>query len=44
MLEEGIMLPPSPFEAFFLATSHAELGISIFEEKLNRVFRKIREG
>ena len=27
MLEEGVYLPPSPFEAFFVSTAHSEVDI-----------------
>jgi glutamate-1-semialdehyde 2,1-aminomutase len=40
MLEEGFMLPPSPFEAFFLAVPHAELGKDEFEGRITKVFRR----
>ncbi len=38
MLEAGFMIPPSPFEAWFLATAHAELS---FEKAIDDVFTKI---
>jgi glutamate-1-semialdehyde 2,1-aminomutase len=42
MLDEGFMLPPSPYEACFLATSHLELGDDVWAQGLRRVFERIR--
>jgi glutamate-1-semialdehyde 2,1-aminomutase len=42
MLEEGFMLPPSPYEACFIATSHLELGDDVWAQGLRRVFERIR--
>jgi glutamate-1-semialdehyde 2,1-aminomutase len=42
MLDEGIMLPPSPFEAYFLATVHKPIVFgSEFKNRLAKVFSKI---
>jgi len=42
MLDEGIMLPPSPFEACFLATVHkTAFKEKAFSEKLNKVFQRV---
>lgn len=41
MLEEGFMMPPSPFEACFLSTLHAEIPRSELEAKIRRVFGKV---
>lgn len=41
MLEEGFMMPPSPFEACFLSTLHAELPRSELEAKIRSVFGKV---
>lgn len=40
MLEEGIMLPPSPFEACFLAVPHGELATDDFEGRVQKAFRR----
>jgi len=40
MLEEGFMLPPSPFEACFLGVPHAELSKDDFEGRFQKAFRR----
>jgi glutamate-1-semialdehyde 2,1-aminomutase len=42
MLEEGFMLPPSPYEACFLATTHADLGEDVWAKGIRRVLERIR--
>jgi glutamate-1-semialdehyde 2,1-aminomutase len=42
MLDAGIMMPPSPFEALFVATAHAQLNWDEFSEKVRGVFRTVR--
>jgi len=41
MAEEGILLPPSPFEAYFLAKPHCEDLLDSLDQKLERVFEKV---
>jgi len=43
MLEEGIYLPPSQFEAFFLSTAHTETDIDRTIEAAARTFRKLSQ-
>lgn len=40
-LEEGIYLPASQFEAFFLSTAHSDNDIDITLEKMEKILRKI---
>jgi glutamate-1-semialdehyde 2,1-aminomutase len=42
MLEEGFMLPPSPYEACFLSVPHSELKDDVWAQGLRRVFQRIR--
>ncbi|MEO5666586.1 MAG: glutamate-1-semialdehyde 2,1-aminomutase, partial [Bdellovibrionota bacterium] len=42
MLEEGFMLPPSPYEACFLAVPHTQLGDDVWAQGIKRVFERIR--
>jgi len=35
MLEKGIYLPPSQFEAFFISAAHTDEDIDLFSEKIN---------
>lgn len=42
LMEEGIMIPPSPFEAFFISTEHANVDKKEFAMKLQRVFAKVK--
>jgi len=44
MLEEGFMLPPSPFEACFLALPHTKIGDDVWMKGLRRVFEQIRNS
>lgn len=42
LLAEGILIPPSPFEAYFVSTAHeATVFSDRFEESLHRVFQKV---
>lgn len=41
MLDEGIMLPPSPFEAYFLATAHSAIDSSTLKDAIARAFAKV---
>lgn len=42
LLDEQILIPPSPFEAYFVSTAHeASLTSGRFEESLDRVFQKV---
>lgn len=41
MLEEGVYLPPSQFEAAFFSTAHAKKDIQQIVERMDRVFKKI---
>lgn len=42
LLAEGILIPPSPFEAYFLSTEHEKTVFSDhFEESIHRVFQKV---
>jgi len=42
MLEEGFMLPPSPFEACFLATTHLDVGDEVWAKGIRHVFQRLR--
>jgi glutamate-1-semialdehyde 2,1-aminomutase len=42
LIEEGILIPPSPFEAYFLSYAHLEIPKKTWEEKMDHVFKKIR--
>lgn len=42
LVEEGILIPPSPFEAYFLSTAHFEIEQKEWEDIFNRVFKRIR--
>jgi glutamate-1-semialdehyde 2,1-aminomutase len=42
MAEEGFMLPPSPYEACFLAVPHARIDEDRWKKGLRNVFEKIR--
>jgi glutamate-1-semialdehyde 2,1-aminomutase len=45
LLEEKILIPPSPFEAYFVSTAHEKIIMSAdFEESINRVFRTIAQS
>jgi glutamate-1-semialdehyde 2,1-aminomutase len=39
LLEEGVLLPPSPFEACFLSVAHAQV-VDELEERITRAFKK----
>jgi glutamate-1-semialdehyde 2,1-aminomutase len=39
-IEQGLMLPPSPFEAWFLSTEHA----SVYESHIQPAFRRVFEA
>ena len=39
MLDEGVLLPPSQFEAWFLGTAHAESDIDPTVEAARQAFR-----
>ena len=39
MLEEGVYLPPSPFEAMFVSTAHGEADIDATIEAAARALR-----
>lgn len=41
MLEEGFMMPPSPFEACFLSVAHGQLEKGYFHDKARRVFARL---
>ncbi|NCN26333.1 aminotransferase class III-fold pyridoxal phosphate-dependent enzyme [bacterium] len=41
MIEEGIMIPPSSYEAYFLSTAHGAALKNGLEGKVDRVFKKI---
>ena len=41
LLSEGIMIPPSPFEAWFLSTSHAEQPFDALASRVKKVFAQI---
>ncbi|HVJ63676.1 MAG TPA: glutamate-1-semialdehyde 2,1-aminomutase [Bdellovibrionota bacterium] len=42
LLDEGILIPPSPFEAYFVSTAHAvALESAAFEESIDRVFKTV---
>lgn len=41
MLEEGFMMPPSPFEACFLCTEHEKMGEELILKKARSVFGKL---
>ncbi len=44
LLNEGILIPPSPFEAYFVSTAHeAALADPGFEESMNRVFKAVAQ-
>jgi len=40
MLESGVYLPPSPFEAAFTSTQHGETELQLFEVSLHRTWRR----
>lgn len=40
MLESGVYLPPSPFEAAFTSTQHGETELQLFEASLHRTWRR----
>jgi glutamate-1-semialdehyde 2,1-aminomutase len=42
LIEEGVLIPPSPFEAYFLSTAHFEISQKEWEDKFQRVFKKLR--
>ncbi|NCN42587.1 aminotransferase class III-fold pyridoxal phosphate-dependent enzyme [bacterium] len=42
MLEEGFMLPPSPFEAYFLSIPLSEIPEDEWKTKIRNAFRKLR--
>jgi len=42
MAEEGFMLPPSPYEAYFLAVPHTKIDSNVWKKGLRNVFEKIR--
>ncbi len=44
LVEEGIMIPPSPFEACFLSVAHGEILKSDWEIKIKNVFQKIAKN
>ncbi|MBS1986167.1 MAG: glutamate-1-semialdehyde 2,1-aminomutase [Bdellovibrionales bacterium] len=41
MIEEGFMMPPSPFEACFLSTAHESLSEDLILSKAQKVFAKV---
>lgn len=41
LLEEGVYLPASQFEAFFLSTSHSQSDLEITLEKMEKVLKEI---
>jgi len=41
MLEEGFMLPPSPFEAYFVSLAHVAIPLETLRPKLRRVFERV---
>ncbi|MEJ5173503.1 MAG: glutamate-1-semialdehyde 2,1-aminomutase [Hydrogenothermaceae bacterium] len=41
LIEEGVYLPASQFEAFFLSTAHSNSDIEITLEKMEKVLRKL---
>jgi glutamate-1-semialdehyde aminotransferase len=44
MLHKGYMLPPSPFEAWFLSTAHEQvLTNQRFADDLTDVFKELRD-
>lgn len=40
LVEQGIMIPPSPFEAWFISTEHLKLEWSELESKLENAFER----
>ena len=40
MLESGVYLPPSPFEAAFTSTQHGETELQLFEASLHRTWHR----
>lgn len=42
MADEGFMLPPSPFEAWFLSIPHLKINVDDWKRGLRNVFEKIR--
>lgn len=44
MAEEGILLPPSPFESYFLAKPHCDDLLISLDQKLERVFEKVAKA
>lgn len=44
MLQEGWMLPPSPFEAFFMGRCHKEVSADFVQKSLSDVFRQVAQG
>jgi glutamate-1-semialdehyde 2,1-aminomutase len=42
MLDRGVMLPPSPFEAWFLSTRHDEAAITATLRAAREAFREVR--
>lgn len=41
LLKEGILIPPSQFEAWFLSTAHTEEDIDLTLEKINRAVKSL---
>ncbi len=41
LLKEGILIPPSQFEAWFLSTAHTEEDIALTLEKIDRAIRSL---
>ncbi|SEO78654.1 glutamate-1-semialdehyde 2,1-aminomutase [Amphibacillus marinus] len=42
MIEQGIFLPPSPYEGVFLSTAHSEQDIQVTIEAVDQAFSKIK--
>ncbi|MDG7006304.1 MAG: aspartate aminotransferase family protein, partial [Nitrososphaerota archaeon] len=41
MLEEGVYLPPSPFETLFVSTAHAEADVDKTAAAARRAFQRL---